>query len=90
MPARSPLTAASCNARVGPTAMSVIHSYCFTPPKWSQTPKVHAYHQHLDRPSVRGCFCQRKRSKKHTGADGHANDLLQQKQRGQPLLPAQA
>jgi hypothetical protein len=22
--------------------------------------------------------------------DGHANDLLQQKQRGQPLLPAQA
>jgi hypothetical protein len=26
----------SCNARVGPTAMSVIHSYCFTQAKQSR------------------------------------------------------
>ena len=44
------------------------------------TPKLHLHHQQLDRPSVRGCFCQRKRSKKHTGADGHTNDFLQRLQ----------
>jgi len=70
----------SCNVRVGPTAMSAIHSYCFTPPKQSDTPKLHLHQQHLGRPSVRGCFCQRKRSKKHTGADGHTNDFLQRLQ----------
>ncbi|MEY3524755.1 MAG: hypothetical protein RIR92_820, partial [Pseudomonadota bacterium] len=53
------------------------------------TPKLHLHQQHLDRPSVRGCFCQRKRSKKHTGADGHANDYLPHKQPKQPKQPKQ-
>ena len=52
MPARSPLTAASCNARVGPTAMSIIRSNCFTPPKQSRTPKLHVHQKH---PSGRLC-----------------------------------
>ena len=53
MPARSPLTAASCNARVGPTAMSIIRSNCFTPPKQSRTPSLHMYQKH---PSGRLCW----------------------------------
>jgi hypothetical protein len=31
------------------------------------------------RPSVRGCFCERKRSKNHTGAGGHAIYPIEQK-----------